>query len=234
MAERKRETSSKKPMPASPKVPAAVAAEMFERLNKAYPDAHTELEFVNDYTLLVAVVLSAQATDAGVNRATRPLFEKVQTPQAMLALGLEGLRGYIHTIGLYNSKAQHVMELSAQLLERHGGKVPADREALMALSGVGRKTANVVLNQAFGQATMPVDTHVFRVAHRMGLSDGKTPLAVEQDLLPLVPPELGQVAHHLLVLHGRYLCKARIPECWRCPIEDICPYEPKTPAPGVG
>lgn len=238
MVERKRKTgpggrraAGKVSAKASARVSAAVAAQMFTRLHAANPGATTELEFVNDYTLLVAVVLSAQATDAGVNRATRALFQQVRTPAAMLALGIDGLRAHIRTIGLYNSKAKHVMELSAQLIERHGGKVPADRAALMALAGVGRKTANVVLNQAFGQPTLAVDTHVFRVAHRMGLSDGRTPLAVEQDVVPLVPPELGRAAHHLLVLHGRYLCKARVPECWRCPIADLCPYEPKTPAP---
>ncbi len=217
----------------TPRVSAAVAAQMFDRLGAANPEPHTELHFVNDYTLLVAVVLSAQATDVGVNKATAGLFARVQTPQAMLALGLEGLRAHIRSIGLYNSKAKNIMRLSEQLVEEHGGAVPHTRAALMALPGVGRKTANVVLNEAFGEPTMAVDTHVFRVARRMGLSAGKTPLAVEQDLLPLVPPRWGRAAHHLLILHGRYLCKARRPECWRCPIADLCPFEPKTPAPAA-
>lgn len=207
------------------------AAAIFDTLGAANPDPHTELEFVNPYTLLVAVVLSAQATDVGVNRATRKLFEQVQTPEQMLELGVDGLKGHIRTIGLYNSKAENVIRLSAQLLDLHGGEVPHDRAALEALPGVGRKTANVVLNEAFGEPTLAVDTHVFRVARRTGLSHRNTPEAVERDLLELVPKRWARPAHHLLILHGRYLCKARAPECWRCPISQWCRWPDKNMQP---
>ncbi len=197
----------------------------FENLN---PDPKGELEHVNPYTLLVAVVLSAQATDAGVNKATRPLFAKVDTPEKMLALGEEKLRNAIRTIGLFRNKAKNVILLSQKLIDDHGGHVPKDREALEALPGVGRKTANVVLNVAFGEPTMAVDTHVFRVSNRIGLSSGKTPLAVEEDLLRIIPKKYAVHAHHWLILHGRYLCKARKPECWRCPVKKQCQFEPKS------
>ncbi|MDB5699785.1 MAG: nth, partial [Alphaproteobacteria bacterium] len=190
--------------------------------------------YVNDYTLLVAVVLSAQSTDAGVNLATRELFKHVTTPQAMVELGEERLRETIKTIGLFNTKAKNVIALSRQLVEQHGGEVPRDRDALMALPGVGRKTANVVMNTAFGAETFAVDTHIFRVSNRTGLAPGKDVLAVELKLDKIVPPPYRRDAHHLLILHGRYVCKARQPECWRCVIADICRYQPKTPPPGSG
>lgn len=204
---------------------------IFDTLGAANPAPRTELEFVNAYTLLVAVVLSAQATDSGVNKATRALFGKVQDPAAMLALGEEGLKAHIRTIGLFNSKAANVIRLSEQLIERHGGEVPRTEAELVALAGVGRKTANVVLNEAFGESTLAVDTHVFRVSRRLGLSQGRTPDAVERDVMAQVPPEWARAAHHLLILHGRYLCKARTPECWRCPVAEWCRFRPKTPAP---
>jgi endonuclease-3 len=200
---------------------------IFDRLAESCPEPKTELAFTNPYTLLVAVVLSAQATDAGVNRATRTLFAAADTPAKMLALGEEGVRRHIRSLGLFNTKARNVIALSALLLERHGGEVPRERKALEALPGVGRKTANVVLNEAFGEPTLAVDTHVFRVARRLGLSDGKTPQAVEQDLLALVPAAHARAAHHLLILHGRYLCKARSPQCWRCPLADLCRFPEK-------
>lgn len=215
----------------------AAAEAVFDTLGAANPAPVTELHFVNPYTLLVAVVLSAQATDAGVNKATSKLFETVQDPAAMLALGIDGLKAHIRTIGLFNAKAANVIRLSEQLIERHGGEVPRTEAELTALAGVGRKTANVVLNEAFGQPTLAVDTHVFRVAHRLGLSDGRTPDAVERDVLPQVPAKWGRPAHHLLILHGRYLCKARQPECWRCPVATWCRYPEKTlvpPAPARG
>ena len=187
---------------------------------------------MNDYTLLVAVVLSAQATDAGVNLATRGLFAEVSTPQAMVALGEEGLKARIRTIGLFNTKAKNVVALSQALIERHGGEVPEDFEALQALPGVGRKTANVVMNCAFGAETFAVDTHVFRVSNRTGLAPGKDVLEVERELDRVTPPPYRRDAHHLLILHGRYVCKARKPECWRCVIADLCRFEPKTPPPG--
>jgi endonuclease-3 len=211
----------------------AEAEAIFDALGAANPAPRTELEFVNPYTLLVAVVLSAQATDVGVNRATRALFQQVQDPAAMLALGLEGLKSHIRTIGLFNAKAANVIRLSEQLLERHGGAVPQTEAELVALAGVGRKTANVVLNEAFGEATLAVDTHVFRVARRLGMSAGKTPDAVERDLLAQVPPRWARPAHHLLILHGRYLCKARTPQCWRCPVAGWCRFNPKTAPPGL-
>ena len=205
--------------------------EFFRRLAEANPHPETELESVNPYTLLVAVVLSAQATDAGVNRATRRLFQDVQTPQAMVALGEERLKEHIKTIGLFNTKAKNVIALSEALLRDHGGEVPAGRDALERLPGVGRKTANVVMNVAFEHETFAVDTHIFRVANRTGLAPGKTPLAVELGLEKKVPQPFRLHAHHWLILHGRYICKARTPECWRCPVVDLCRYEPKTPPP---
>jgi endonuclease-3 len=203
----------------------------FERLAEANPHPETELESVNDYTLLVAVVLSAQATDAGVNKATRRLFAEVDTPEKMVALGEDGLKQHIKTIGLFNSKAKNVIALSEALIAEHGSRVPADREALEKLPGVGRKTANVVMNVAFGQETFAVDTHLFRVGNRTGLAPGKTPLAVETQLEKKVPQPFRLHAHHWLILHGRYVCKARTPECWRCIVADLCAYKPKTPAP---
>ncbi|HEX8125254.1 MAG TPA: endonuclease III [Allosphingosinicella sp.] len=207
-------------------------ATLYGRLHDRTPNPETELEFVNNYTLLVAVVLSAQATDASVNLATRDLFATVSTPEAMVALGEEGLKTRIRTIGLFNTKAKNVIALSQALIERHGGDVPEDFEALQALPGVGRKTANVVMNCAFGAETFAVDTHVFRVSNRTGLAPGKDVLEVERELDRVTPAPYRRDAHHLLILHGRYVCKARKPECWRCTIADICRYEPKTPAPG--
>jgi len=206
-------------------------AEFYRRLHDRTPSPETELDFVNDYTLLVAVVLSAQATDASVNLATRELFETVDTPAAMVALGEEGLKRHIRTIGLFNTKARNVIALSQALIDRHGGEVPADFEALRALPGVGRKTANVVMNCAFGAETFAVDTHVFRVANRTGLAPGKDVLEVERRLDSATPQPYRREAHHLLILHGRYVCKARRPECWRCTVADICRYQPKTPPP---
>ncbi|MGD9671269.1 MAG: endonuclease III [Hyphomicrobiaceae bacterium] len=203
-------------------------AEIFRRFHQIEPDPKGELEHTNPYTLLVAVVLSAQATDAGVNKATRHLFKLADTPAKMLALGEERVREEIKTIGLFRNKAKNVIALSQRLLAEHGGEVPKDRDVLETLPGVGRKTANVVMNVAFGEPTMAVDTHVFRVANRIGLSNGTTPLAVENDLLKRIPAAYGLPAHHWLILHGRYLCKARKPECYRCPIREICRYEPKT------
>ncbi|HEY0411596.1 MAG TPA: endonuclease III [Allosphingosinicella sp.] len=210
----------------------AEVAETYRKLHDCTPSPETELDYVNNYTLLVAVVLSAQATDASVNLATRELFETVSTPAAMVALGEEGLKRHIRTIGLFNTKAKNVIALSRALFERHGGEVPADRDALEALPGVGRKTANVVMNCAFGAETFAVDTHVFRVSNRTGLAPGKDVLEVERRLDAATPPPYRRDAHHLLILHGRYVCKARVPECWRCVIADLCRYEPKTPPPG--
>jgi endonuclease-3 len=207
-------------------------AELYRRLADRTPNPETELEYVNDYTLLVAVVLSAQSTDAGVNLATRDLFRTVDTPQKMVALGEEGLKQHIKTIGLFNMKAKNVIALSHALIEKYGGEVPADRDALQSLPGVGRKTANVVMNCAFGAETFPVDTHVFRVANRTGLAPGKTVEEVERKLDRETPQPYRKDAHHLVILHGRYVCKARLPECWRCVIADICRYRPKTPPPG--
>jgi endonuclease-3 len=205
--------------------------EVFRRFHAAEPEPKGELEHINPYTLLVAVVLSAQATDAGVNKATRALFKIADSPKKMLALGEDKLRDYIKTIGLYRNKAKNVIGLSQKLVDDFGGKVPADRDVLETLPGVGRKTANVVMNIAFGQPTMAVDTHVHRVANRIGLSNGATPHAVEADLLRVVPPRYALHAHHWLILHGRYVCKARKPECWRCLINDLCRFPDKTPAP---
>jgi len=207
-------------------------AEFYRRLADRIPAPETELQSVNDYTLLVAVVLSAQATDSGVNRATRELFEQVTTPRQMLALGEDGLKRHIRTIGLFNTKAKNVIALSRALVEQHGGAVPADRDALQALPGVGRKTANVVMNVAFGAETFAVDTHVFRVSNRTGLAKGKNVDQVEAILDRQTPYPWRRIAHHLLILHGRYVCKARRPECWRCVVRDLCTFKPKTPAPG--
>ena len=206
--------------------------EFFRRLAEANPSPETELAFGNVYQLLVAVVLSAQSTDVGVNKATKALFQTVKTPQAMLDLGEDGLREHIKTIGLFNAKAKNVIALSEILVREHGGEVPGDRDALTALPGVGRKTANVVLNCAFGAETFAVDTHIFRVGNRTGLAKGKTPLAVEKQLEKKVPAPFRVGAHHWLILHGRYVCKARTPECWRCPVSDLCAYKAKTPAKG--
>ena len=205
--------------------------EFYHRLAEANPHPETELEYRNPYTLVVAVALSAQATDVGVNKATRALFAEVDTPQKMLDLGEEGLRAHIKTIGLFNTKAKNVIALSQMLVDDHGGEVPEDRAALERLPGVGRKTANVVLNTAFGHETFAVDTHIFRVCNRTGLAKGKTVLAVELKLDKATPAPFRVHAHHWLILHGRYICKARRPECWRCPVEDLCTYRPKTPAP---
>jgi endonuclease III len=202
--------------------------EFFRRLAAQRPDPKTELDYKNPYTLLVAVVLSAQATDVGVNKATVPLFAVADTPQKMVALGEEKLTGYIKTIGLYRTKAKNVIELSRQLIEKHGGEVPRTREALEALPGVGRKTANVVLNTAFGEPTIAVDTHVFRVANRTGLAPGDTPLLVEQGLDRIVPDKWKHGAHHWLILHGRYVCVARTPLCGTCVVNDLCAYPAKT------
>ncbi|HEX2887255.1 endonuclease III [Vineibacter terrae] len=202
--------------------------EFYRRLQERDPAPKGELEHHNVYQLLVAVVLSAQATDAGVNKATRPLFDKVKTPQQMLALGEAGLTGYIKTIGLYRGKAKNVIGLSRILVDSYGGAVPHDREALEALPGVGRKTANVVLNIAFGEPTIAVDTHVFRVGNRTGLAPGKTPLEVERKLLKRTPPQFLRHAHHWLILHGRYVCRARTPSCPVCVVADICTFKGKT------
>ena len=206
----------------------ADVAAFFDRLAEEIPIPKGELEYINPYTLLVAVVLSAQATDVGVNRATRPLFEKVRTPEKMLALGETKLKGYIKTIGLYNSKAKNVIALSRILIERHASRVPPSREAMETLPGVGRKTANVVLNIAFGEPTIAVDTHIFRVSNRTGLAPGKNPLEVETRLERVVPDERKMHAHHWLILHGRYVCKARKPDCPACVVRELCAYKAKT------
>ena len=203
----------------------------FATLKAANPLPASELEYTSVFELLTAVLLSAQATDVGVNKATRRLFPVANTPQKIIDLGMEGLEGYIKTIGLYRSKARHLMQTCRILVERHGGEVPRTREELEQLPGVGRKTANVVLNVAFGEPTMAVDTHIFRVSNRTGLAPGKTPLAVELKLLQRVPAQYLTHAHHWLILHGRYVCVARTPRCWQCAVADCCDYAPKTPAP---
>ncbi|GAA4012446.1 endonuclease III [Sphingomonas swuensis] len=209
----------------------ADVAELYLRLAELNPEPEGELEWVNPYTLLVAVALSAQATDVSVNLATRRLFALADTPTKMLALGEDAVREQIKTIGLFNTKAKNVMLMARQLVDLHGGEVPQDRAALEQLAGVGRKTANVVLNIAFGQPTIAVDTHVFRVSNRTGLAPGKTPLDVELKLAKVTPAPFLLHAHHWLILHGRYICKARAPECWRCPIVDLCRYREKKLAP---
>lgn len=210
--------------------PAAIER-FFATLQAANPLPVTELEYSSVFELLAAVLLSAQATDVGVNKATRRLFAVAHTPQQLLALGQEGLEAHIKTIGLFRSKARHLLQTCQILVERHGGEVPRTREALEALPGVGRKTANVVLNVAFGEPTMAVDTHLFRLGNRTGLAPGKTPLAVELKLLKRVPKAYLVDAHHWLILHGRYVCQARTPQCWQCAVSDCCDYKNKTPAP---
>jgi len=209
----------------------AKAEQLYARLAELRPDPRTELDYTNPYTLLVAVVLSAQATDKGVNRATKDLFPIADTPQKMLKLGEEELGRRIQTIGLWRNKAKNVIALSRALIEQHGGEVPREREALEALPGVGRKTANVVLMEIFGEGTIAVDTHVFRVANRTGLADGKTPAEVEAQLMRITPAKYLRGAHHWLILHGRYTCLARRPDCPRCAIADLCLYPAKTPPP---
>lgn len=204
---------------------------IFSRLRESNPHPTTELEYHSPFELLVAVLLSAQATDRSVNQATRKLFPVANSPAAILALGEERLCEFVRTIGLYRSKARHLLQTCALLIEHHSGEVPQDREALESLPGVGRKTANVVLNTAFGQPTIAVDTHIFRVANRTGIAPGRTPLEVETRLMRLVPEEFRQDAHHWMILHGRYVCKARKPECWRCIVSDDCEFRRKTPAP---
>ena len=207
--------------------------EIFRRFSVQRPEPKGELYHTNPFTLVVAVALSAQATDVGVNRATRHLFPVADTPEKMVAIGEEKLRDYIKTIGLYRTKAKNVIALSEQLIALHGSEVPRDRAALEALPGVGRKTANVVLNIAFGEPTIAVDTHLFRVGNRTGLAPGKTPLAVEKQLDRKTPGPFRLGAHHWLILHGRYVCKARTPECWRCCVADLCKFKPKSAAPGT-
>lgn len=207
--------------------------ELFRRLAEDNPAPETELEYGNAYQLVVAVALSAQATDVGVNKATRKLFAEIETPEQMVALGEEGLKEHIKTIGLFNSKAKNVIALSQMLLDEFGGEVPDTREELVRLPGVGRKTANVVLNCWFGQETFAVDTHIFRVGNRTGLARGKTPEQVEAKLEKRVPQPFRLHAHHWLILHGRYICKARVPECWRCPVVDLCAFKQKVLEPPV-
>jgi endonuclease III len=207
---------------------------IFARLAEAVPIPKGELDYVNPFTLLVAVVLSAQATDKGVNRATGPLFKIVKTPEQMVKLGEAKLIDHIKTIGLFRAKAKNVIALSKALIENHKGEVPRNREALEALPGVGRKTANVVLNMAFGEPTIAVDTHVFRIAQRLGLAKGKSPREIEDQLVKIVPQRFMQHAHHWLILHGRYTCVARKPKCPDCPVKDLCPYKPKTKPADLG
>ena len=227
-------------MPTAPKSPrktprmkAADIRPFLAALDAAHPEAKSELAYTDPFTLLVSVVLSAQTTDAAVNRATPALFAAAATPAALAALGAEGIAPFIRSIGLWQGKAKNVAALSQMLVERHGGAVPADRDALEALPGVGRKTANVVLNVAFGESAMAVDTHVFRLGNRTGIAPGKTVREVEDTLVKRIPAELLRPAHHWLILHGRYVCKARTPECWRCTAAPWCNYRPKTPAPGA-
>ena len=206
--------------------------EFYRRLAENDPSPETELSYVNPYTLVVAVALSAQATDIGVNKATGPLFAQVTTPQQMLDLGEAGLKQHIKTIGLFNTKAKNVIALSQLLVDKYGGEVPQTLEQLQELPGVGRKTALVVMNVAFGAETIAVDTHIFRVSNRTGLAPGKNVVLVERKLEKVTPQPFRRHAHHWLILHGRYICKARKPECWRCPVADLCAFKPKTPAPG--
>jgi endonuclease III len=220
------------PAPRRPRpVDRATVAEVFRRFRAANPEPKGELEHVNPYTLLVAVVLSAQSTDTGVNKATRPLFARADTPQKMVALGEDTFRDHIKTLNFFNTKAKNVIALSRRLVEEHGGKVPASMEALEKLPGVGRKSASVVLNIAFGVPRIAVDTHIFRVSNRVPLVRTETPLEAQEQLEKIVPDEFRLHAHHWLILHGRYVCKARRPECYRCIIADLCRYEPKTPPP---
>ncbi len=212
-------------------MPLADVRPFIEALARERPDPRSELDHADPYTLLIAVVLSAQTTDAAVNRATATLFRAADTPAAMVQLGVEGVAAHIRALGLWQAKARNVVELSRQLLERHAGQVPRERAALEALPGVGRKTANVVLNVAFGESTMAVDTHIFRLGNRTGIAPGKSPREVEEALVRRVPPDLLRNAHHWLILHGRYVCKARVPECWRCVAAPWCRYPAKTAAP---
>jgi len=223
-------TPAAKTAPRSARMPKADVIEMFTRLRELNPHPKTELEYSSPFELLVAVALSAQATDVGVNKATRKLFPVANTPQAMLALGEDGLKKYIATIGLFNAKAKNVIAACAMLIDQHGGEVPRDRAALEALPGVGRKTANVVLNTAFGEPVMAVDTHIFRVSNRTGLAPGKDVRAVEDLLVKVLPAEFLLDAHHWLILHGRYVCKARKPDCPQCVIRDLCRFKQKTAA----
>jgi len=218
-------------MPSFSKMKKADIHTFYSRMQEALPEPKGELNYVNPYTLVVAVALSAQATDIGVNKATGPLFEKVTTPEQMVALGEEGLKNYIKTIGLFNTKAKNVIALSQLLIDDYGSVVPEDRDELEKLPGVGRKTANVVMSIAFGHPTIAVDTHVFRIANRTGLAPGKTPLAVETALEKVTPPEFLMHAHHWLILHGRYICVARKPRCPDCIVSDVCRFKDKTPAP---
>jgi len=220
----------KKPTARTARMPKADVIEMFTRLRELNPHPKTELEYSSPFELLVAVTLSAQATDVGVNKATRKLFPVANTPQAILALGEEGLKRYIATIGLYNAKARNVIAACAMLVDQHGGEVPRDRAALEALPGVGRKTANVVLNTAFGEPVMAVDTHIFRVSNRTGLAPAKDVRAVEDLLVKVIPAEFLLDAHHWLILHGRYVCRARKPDCPQCVIRDLCRFKEKTAA----
>ncbi|MDI2090508.1 endonuclease III [Commensalibacter oyaizuii] len=220
-----------KPNKKTPAMTLAEVRKFIKLLAKANPDAKSELNYTTPYTLLVAVVLSAQATDASVNKATEKLFSIASTPKAMIALGEEGVASYINSIGLWRAKSRNVIALSQQLLDIHHGEVPGEREALEALPGVGRKTANVVLNIAFNQSTMAVDTHIFRLGNRTGLAIGKNPLEVEKALIKRIPKEYLRESHHWLILHGRYVCKARKPECWRCPATQVCHYSNKNLVP---
>ena len=212
----------------------AKVAEFYARLSEEMPEPKTELNYSSPYTLLVAVALSAQATDVGVNKATGPLFKVADTPKKMVALGEAGLADHIKTIGLWRNKAKNVIALSQMLLDEYGGEVPADRTELQKLPGVGRKTADVVCNEVFGQATIAVDTHIFRVSNRSGLALGKTADAVADRLLKVTPEDYKRGAHHWLILHGRYVCKARTPECWRCVVRDLCGYSPRVAEPNAG
>jgi endonuclease III len=210
----------------------ALRRELFARLQTGNPSPTTELEYATAFELLTAVLLSAQATDRSVNAATRKLFPVANTPAAIVALGVDGLAPYLRAIGLWRSKAKHLVEACRILLDEHGGEVPRSRDALERLPGVGRKTANVILNTAFGEPTIAVDTHIYRVANRLKLAPGTNPLQVESGLMKAVPAPFLRDAHHWLILHGRYVCKARKPECWRCALADLCPFQPKTPPPG--